>query len=109
MPRQKEGSPLADLQVFRRDGDACRTERFDLRPQTFEVEGDAAAENVDDARTEDARRQQMQCEFSELVDDGMTRVSSALIADHVIEPFGQKIDHTAFAFVTPVDPYDRAI
>ena len=109
MPRQKEGSPFADLEVFRRNGDARRAERFDLCPQTFEVEGDAAAENVDDVRTEDARRQQMQCEFSELVDDGMPRVSSALIADYVIEPFGQKIDHTTFALITPVDPYDRAI
>ena len=57
VPRQKEGSSLADLQVFRRDGDARRAERFDLRPQVFQIQGHAVAKDVDHPRAEDARRQ----------------------------------------------------
>jgi hypothetical protein len=51
----------------------------------------------------------MQGEFPEWIDDGVARVSAALIADNIIEPFRQQIDHAALALVPPVDPNNSAI
>ena len=109
MPGQKDGRPGADLQILRCDAHAGRAKRFHLRPQVFKIQGHVAAEDVDDAFPKHAGREQMQREFAQVVDHRMPRVSPALIANDVIIPLRQQIDHAALAFVAPVDPYDCTV
>jgi hypothetical protein len=39
----------------------------------------------------------------------MTGISASLESDYDIIVFRKKVYHTAFAFISPVDPHDRAI
>ena len=51
----------------------------------------------------------MQGELTELVDNGVSGVSAALIADYHIIIGADEVDHTALALVAPVDSYDRTV
>ena len=51
----------------------------------------------------------MQGKLALLVDDGMTGVAAALIADDHVIVAGQQVHHAALALVAPVDTYDGAI
>ena len=105
MPRHQQGCPVADLQIVRRDCHAFRRDILYLLPKIIGIDCYAVSEDIDDAFPEDTGRKQMQRKLSFLIDHGMPRVSPALIADHDVVLFCQKIDHPAFAFIAPVDTY----
>ncbi|KAF5067964.1 hypothetical protein DSECCO2_248230 [anaerobic digester metagenome] len=54
VPRQQQRGPVADLQVFRCNGNALGAYVLHLRPQALTVHGHAVAQNIDHALAEDA-------------------------------------------------------
>ena len=109
VPRQQQGSPMADHQILRRDADACGAERLHLLHQIFAVQRHAVAQNVHHAAAENAGGQQVQGKFAHVVDDGVARVAAALIPYHYVILLRQVVHHAALTLVAPVDAYDRAI
>ena len=109
VPRQQQGGPVADHQVFRGDADAGRADRFHLRHQVFAVQRHAVAQDIHHAGAEHAGGQQMQGEFAHIVDNGVPGVAAALIPHHHIILPCQIVHHAALSLVAPVDTYDRAI
>ena len=102
---EDDGRAVGDLEVFRRDADAGLLQGLDLAAQALEVDDDAVAEDVHDARQADAGGDEMQGKFAVFVDDGVARVVAALIpADDVIF-----LCDPALALVAPVDAYDRTV
>ena len=65
----------------------------------------SGAEDVDGFVAENAGGQQIKNEPAALVHNGMTGVVAALITDDNVIVLREKVDHTAFAFVTPVYTY----
>ena len=109
MVREDDGRAFGDLEVFRRDAAAGLLQGLDLAAQTLEVDDDAVAEDVHDARQADAGGDEMQGKFAVFVDDGVARVVAALIpADDIIVACDE-VDHPALALVAPVDAYDRTV
>ena len=51
----------------------------------------------------------MQGELAQIVDNGVTGVAAALIANDYVIIAGEQVYHAAFAFVAPVNSYDGAI
>ena len=51
----------------------------------------------------------MKCEFSFVIDDGMTCITAALKTNYNIIILGQKVYHSAFTFIAPVDTDNCAI
>ena len=51
----------------------------------------------------------MQRKFAMLIDDSMSCVSAALIANNHIVILRQQIHHAALALIAPVDAYDCTI
>ncbi len=80
-----------------------------LGPQALAVQGHAVAQNVHDALAENAGGQQVQCKLAVLVDDGVTGVAAALIADDHVIVLGEQVHHAALSLIAPVDTYDGAI
>ena len=99
---------VADPEVFGRDPDALRAKAARLLREVFDIDDHAVAEHVDDALAKDARGKQVEDEFPPLIDDGMTGIVAALIAADDVIVLGQQVDHSALAFVAPVDPADRS-
>ena len=88
MPRQQQGGPVADQQVFRGNGHSGGPQRLDLRQEIFAVQRHAVAEDVHDPFVENAGGQQMQGELAHVVDDGVAGVAATLIPDHDVKPLG---------------------
>ena len=109
VPGQQQRGAVADLQVIRRNGDACGTDGVHFAQQVLAVQRYAVAENIDNAVPEDTAGQQVQGELALLVDHGMSCVAAALIANDNVIVVCQVVHHTALALVTPVDAYDRTI
>ena len=107
VPRQQQRRPVTDHQVFRCHLHALFRQRADLSQQVFGVHGHAVAQDIHDTLAENAGRQQVQRELSELVDYGMPGVSAALEAHDDVILLRQQVHHAAFAFVTPVDSDNR--
>ena len=109
MPGHQQGGPVTDHQILRSDGHALGGDLLDLLPQVLRVKGNTVAQNVHDTLPENTGGQQMQGELAVLIDNGMTGVAAALITHDDVVVLGQKVNHPAFAFVTPVDSYDCSI
>ena len=88
VPRQQQGGPVADQQVFRGNGHSGGPQRLDLRQEIFAVQRHAVAEDVHDTLVENAGGQQMQGELAHVVDDGVAGVAATLIPDHDVKPLG---------------------
>ena len=59
VPGQQQRGSVADLQIFRRDGNAFAGDVLDLRPQILTVQSHAVAQNIHHTGTENAGRQQV--------------------------------------------------
>ena len=106
---ENDGCPVADLEVFRRDGNARLAQGLHLAPKRLEVDHRAVAEHVYHARAEDARGDQVQRELAVFVDDGVARVVAALVADDDVVFLRDKVHHAALALIAPIHAYDRAV
>ena len=106
---EDDGGTLRDLQILRRDADAVRTEIVDLAAQVFQIDDDAVAEHIHNALGENTGRDEMQGKLAVLIDDGMTGVVAALIANDNIIILCDEVDHAALAFIAPVDADDCTI
>ena len=109
VPGQQQGGAVADLQVFGGQGYTLSHNFLHFGPQAFAVQSNAVAQDIDDAITENAGRQQMQSELTLFVDYGVAGVTAALITNHHVKLAGQQVHHTALAFVAPVDTNNRTI
>ena len=97
---------VADLQVGGRNRHARRAEIFDLSAEVFDVYHHAVPHDVDYLRAQNAGGKQIQNELSLVVDDGVSRVVSALVADDDVVMLGKQVHHPALSFVSPVDTRD---
>ena len=103
---QTHSGAVADLQVFGSYRDARIAQTSDLAEEMLKVDDHAVAHDVYSSVTENAGGEQVEDELSLFVDYGVTRIVAALIADYNVIIGGKQIDHTALAFVAPVDTYD---
>ena len=101
-----DGGPIADFQVFRRDGDAALPKAGSLAAEVFQVDNHARAQHVDGALPEDAGGHQVQDEAAPVVDYGVAGIVAALVADHHVAALTEQVHHTAFALVAPVDAHN---
>ena len=109
VPGQQQGGPVADLQVFRADGDALFTHLLDLLPEVLRVQRYAVSQNVDDAGMKNPGRQQVQGKLAVLIDHRVPGVAAALIADDHVVILCQQVDHAAFSLIAPVDAHNCAV
>ena len=103
---QGKNGTVADLQVGGGYLHAARSQCGDLLFQVRKVDCHTVAHNAHHAGAENAGGHQIQDEFSTLVDNGVSRIVAALIADHDVLIFGKQVHHTTLSFVSPVDSYD---
>ena len=89
-----------------RDFDALVREALHFAHEMLKVNDHTVAHHIDGVRAQNAGRQQVQNELALVVDDGVPRVVAALIADDDVIVLGKQVNHSALAFVTPVDAYD---
>ena len=71
--------------------------------QVLQVDDHAVAHDVDNLRTQNAGRHQIQNKFAQMIDDGVARVVAALVTNNHIIFFGEQVNHSALALVSPVD------
>ena len=100
VPGHEELRTIGEPQIRRRD--AARLEHPDLVAEDREVDDHAGAEDAHRVRVEDARRDEMELECSELVHDGMAGVVAALVADDQIRLLREEVRDLALAFVAPL-------
>ena len=109
MVREDDGGALGNFEVLRRDRDARVLQCFNFAAQTLQIDHDAVAQHIHNTWQADTRGNEMEGKFTVFVHDGMSCVIAALIpADDVIISCNE-VNHTALAFVAPVDAYDRAV
>ena len=106
MPRQHQRGPVADLQVLRRHAHALCGDVFHLAAEALHIQRNAVSQNIDHIGPEDTGGEQVQGKFPVFVDDGVPRVSAALITHHNIIVLREQIDHTAFPLIAPVNAYN---
>ena len=107
--REDDGGALGNFEILRRNGHARVLQRLNFTAQALQIDHDAVAQHVYNARQADAGGDEMKGEFAVLIHDGVARVVAALIpADDVIISCNE-VDHPALALVAPVDAYDCAI
>ena len=101
---------MARLEIFRFAGDfdAGSDELAHLFVQMLQVDDHTVAHDVDYLRAQDTGWHQVQNKFTQMVDDGVTRIVAALVADNHIIIFRKQVDHAALAFVSPVNTNDCA-
>ena len=97
---------VADLQIFGRNFDPALPKAADLLVQVLDVDDHAEPEHIDDVSAENARGKQIQDKLPLFVDDCVPGIVAALIAADNIVIGGQKIDHAAFALISPIDSAD---
>ena len=100
---EDDDGTVADFQIFGADYRTFVCDVFDFTAQRLRVDDRSVSQYIHNVLSEDTGRKQMQGEFSVLIHHRMSRVVPALIADHNIIIFSDQVDHTAFAFITPVD------
>ncbi len=103
MIRHTDGGAVADNEVLGRDLYALFPYGGNLIRKMLNVDHHAGAHHVYGLLAEDTGGQQVKNEPAPVVYYGMSGVISALIAHNDIEFFAQEVDHSALAFVAPVD------
>ena len=98
---------VGDLQVLRRDLDARLAQALGLAVEVLKVDDDAGAEDVGGLVAQDAGGHQVHDEFALFVDDRVSGVVAALIADDHVILLAQKVDHAALSLVSPVGSHNR--
>ena len=109
VPRQQKRCAGADLELVGGELHALTADILDLFDDALGVDRHAVADDGHDALEKNTRREQVQSEFSEFVDDGVTGVAAALIAHDDVIVAADEVDHSAFALVAPVDAYNRTV
>lgn len=97
---------VADFEICGSYGNSAVSESCDFLAEMLYIHDHTVAHNVDFVFSQNTRRQKIENELSFFVYDGVSRVVSALIADDHVLRFGKQVNHTAFAFVAPVDTND---
>ena len=100
VPRHEQVSPFRDAQVRRRD--PALLERRDLLDEEREVDDRPGAEHADRVRVEDAGRDEVELEGALFVDDGVSGVVAALVADDEIRLLREEVRDLALALVAPL-------
>ena len=72
----------------------------------LQVDDHAVAHYIDYLRAQDARRHQVEDKLTQMVDNSVTGIVAALIADDYIIILRKQVDHSSLAFITPVDAND---
>ena len=94
---------VADKQVFRGNFDACVVQTLYFTAKVLQIYYHTVAHHVYLVGAQNARRQKIEHETSLVVYYRVSGVVAALIANDYVLIFRQKVDHTSFTFVTPVD------
>jgi hypothetical protein len=98
--RHDEVRAFGDAEPLRED--AALLERIELFDQAAWIEGNPRSNDANGVWIEDAGRDQVKGELSEVVDHGVASVVSALRAHDEIRLPGHEVDNFALAFVTPL-------
>gem|GEM_PF-3264636 len=105
---------LIELNVIRHDHMRAITDKqfsrgntpcfklLNLFDEYFRIHHHARADDIDDARIEDARRHQMQFKGTKMVDNRMSGIIAATVANDQPRPRSQQIDQMAFTLIAPL-------
>ena len=99
---QTDYCAVRNLQVFWSDLHTCADQLAHLFVKVFQVDNHTIAHYVDNFWAENAGWHQVQDKFAEVIDNGVTSVVSALIANNIIV-LGKKVNHSSLSLVSPVD------
>ena len=94
---------VADFQVFRGYLYPLFAQPADLADEVLDINNHSRAHDVHCAVAQNAGREQIENKRALFVDDGVTRIVSALIARNYIKILRKIIDDASLAFVAPVD------
>ena len=97
--------PFGDDEV--RGGNALIGDALQLIDQLHNIQRHTVADDVGDVGIENAGRQNVQREAAIVVDDGVTRVCTALETDDNVGMFRHHVSDFTLAFVAPVGANDR--
>ncbi len=97
---------VAYLEVCGAYRNAALAQARGLVKQMLKVDNYSRAEDIDGVVAQDAGRKQVQDKPALVVNDGVTGVVAALIADNYIVFFREQIDHAALALIAPVGSND---
>ena len=94
---------VADFQVFRGYLNPLFVLSADLADEVLDINNHSRAHDVHCAVAQNAGREQIENKRTLFVDDGVTRIVSALIARNYIKILRKIIDDASLALVAPVD------
>ena len=100
---------VADAEVVGGDGEALGDELVDLGEEGFGVEDDAVADEVHDARAEDADGEQVGGVLLAVDANGVAGVGAAAVADDDLGLLGEEINDLALAFIAPLEAENARI
>ena len=104
MPGHEHVRTIGHAELRRRD--AVTLEIGELLAQDRQIDDRAGPDDAERVWIEDARRHEMQLECAVLVDDGVTGVVPALVADDHIRLLREEVGDLAFALVAPLGTDD---
>lgn len=98
---------VAYFEVVGSDDDSALSESCHLLAKMLDVDNHTVAHHVDFVLAQDCGRQKIENEFALVVDDGVSCIVAALITHDNVLLFGKQVNHSALAFVAPVDTNNR--
>ena len=107
MIRHTNNSFVTDLQIFGFNYDSAGTQIIDFTAEVLHINNHTVTHNVNYFGTEDTGGKQIEDKLSSFINNGVSRIVAALIAANDVAFFSEQIDHTAFAFIAPVDSDNR--
>ena len=100
--RQDHVRSIGDAQAVAGNREALRAQPVELRKQHLGIDDDAGTDQVQRARNQNSRRDQMENRGLSIDDECMPGVRAALEADHQVGPRSQAVDDLSLAFVAPL-------
>ena len=102
MVREDDGGALGNFEILRRNGHARVLQRLNFTAQALQIDHDAVAQHVYNARQADAGGDEMKGEFAVLIHDGVARVVAALIPHDAVEVPSDQVADLALALIAPL-------
>ncbi len=107
--REYDVGAVGDNKLVGPDADTLLLDAGNLGDQTYRIDDNAVADDVDLFVPQDAGGQQVKDVFGALGDDGVAGVVATLSADYDVRAFGQIIDDLALAFIPPLEAGDDGV
>ena len=103
MIRHADCCAVADFKVIGRDFNAALAQALNLAEKMLKVNYHSRSHNIHGVAAQYSRREQIKNEFAFFVYNGVPGIVAALIARNNVILFAEKVNHSSFAFIAPVN------